>query len=106
MLGACIAEEGFTYGHHRCVRKLLRRILHDVLAFADRFELPELTAGLGKVWETLNVSLKFYSCVFRGHTALDAIRELQAEHPFGADDIKNIVVHSSRVSADHVGWKY
>lgn len=105
LLGACIAEEGFT-GITDVFESPYGGFCTTFSRSQDRFELPELTAGLGKVWETMNVSLKFYSCVFSGHTALDAIRELQAEHPFGADDIKNIVVHSSRVSADHVGWKY
>jgi len=58
------------------------------------------------VWETMNVSLKFYSCVFSGHTALDAIREIQEERPFGPNDFDRIVVHGSRVTMDHVGWKY
>lgn len=72
----------------------------------DRFNMDDLTAGLGSVWETMNVSLKFYSCVFSGHTSLDAIREMQEERSFGADDVAKIVVHGSQVTVDHVGWKY
>src|SRR6185312_11857784 len=29
----------------------------------DRFDLNELSSGLGREWETLRISLKFYSCV-------------------------------------------
>ncbi|GAA5234427.1 MmgE/PrpD family protein [Verticiella sediminum] len=72
----------------------------------DRFNMQDLTAGLGDVWETMNVSLKFYSCVFSGHTALNAITDIQEEHPFGPDDFERIVVHGSKVTMDHVGWKY
>lgn len=72
----------------------------------DRFNLAELTAGFGQVWQTLGVALKFYSCVGSNHTTLDAIRVLQAQRPFGAADIERIVVHGSQVTMDHVGWKY
>ena len=37
---------------------------------------------------------------------LDAIREMQAEKPFGAKEVKKISVHGSQVTMDHVGWKY
>jgi aconitate decarboxylase len=72
----------------------------------DRFKLEELTAGLGERWETMRISLKFYSCVGSNHTTLDAIRAMQARHPFGPQDVERIVVHGSQVTMDHVGWKY
>lgn len=72
----------------------------------DRFDLAELTAGLGERWETLRVSLKFYACVASNHTTLDALRALQARKPFGAADVERIVVHASRVTVDHAGWAY
>jgi len=72
----------------------------------DRFKLAELTAGFGSVWQTMNVALKFYSCVGSNHSTLDAIRELQAAHPLGAQDVEKIVVHGSQVTVEHVGWTY
>jgi len=72
----------------------------------DRFKLDELTSGLGERWETMRISLKFYSCVGSNHTTLDAIRMMQVRHPFGPGDIERIVVHGSQVTMDHVGWKY
>ena len=54
----------------------------------------------------MGVALKFYSCVGSNHTTLDAIREMQAEKPFGANDVEKIVVHGSKVTMEHVGWKY
>jgi aconitate decarboxylase len=72
----------------------------------DRFKLEELTSGLGERWETMRISLKFYSCVGSNHTTLDAIRELRGQYSFGCDDVERIVVHASRVTTDHVGWKY
>ncbi len=72
----------------------------------DRFNLHELTEGFGTVWQTMGVRLKFYSCVGSTHSTLDAVRELRSEHPFGPGDIEKILVHSSEVTAHHVGWKY
>jgi len=72
----------------------------------DRFNRAELTAGLGEHWETLRVALKFYACVGSNHTTLDAIRRMQARHPFSEADIDSILVHGSRVTMDHVGWRY
>jgi 2-methylcitrate dehydratase PrpD len=72
----------------------------------DRFRLDALTAGFGSEWQTLGVRLKLYACNGSTHSTLDAIRELQAEHPFGAADVANIVVHGSKSTVEHVGWKY
>lgn len=72
----------------------------------DRFDLDALIRGLGDTYETLRVSLKFYSCVGSNHTSLDAIRMMQERHPFSADDVEKFVVHGSQVTMDHVGWAY
>jgi 2-methylcitrate dehydratase PrpD len=72
----------------------------------DRFNLAELSAGLGERFETMRVSLKFYSCVSSNHTTLDAIREIKRRRPFTPDDVAKIVVHGSQVTVDHVGWPY
>jgi aconitate decarboxylase len=73
---------------------------------SDRFDLSQLSSHLGREWETLRVSLKFYACVGSNHTTLDAIRTMQARRPFGPDDIDEIVVHGSHVTVEHVGWPY
>ena len=31
---------------------------------------------------------------------------MQARHPFGAEDVEKFIVFGSRVTMDHVGWKY
>jgi 2-methylcitrate dehydratase PrpD len=72
----------------------------------DRFDLDELSSGLGKSFETMRISLKFYSCVGSNHTTLDAIRDIKKRRPFTLDDIESIVVHGSQVTVDHVGWPY
>jgi 2-methylcitrate dehydratase PrpD len=72
----------------------------------DRFQLAALTADLGERFETMGVALKFYACVGSNHTTLDAIRDIQAWHPFGPEDVESIVIHGSQVTVDHVGWPY
>jgi len=72
----------------------------------DRFDLKQLSAGLGERFETMRISLKFYSCVGSNHTTLDAIRDIRKRHPFAAADIDRITVHASQVTLDHAGWSY
>src|SRR5262249_23807707 len=72
----------------------------------DRFALAQLTAGLGDRFETLRISLKFYSCVGSNHTTLDAIRLIQARRPFRPEDIEKVTILASQATVDHVGWPY
>ncbi len=72
----------------------------------DRFDLAQLSSGLGERFETMRVSLKFYSCVGSNHTALDAIRDIRKRRSFTPDAIDRIVVHASQVTLDHAGWPY
>lgn len=72
----------------------------------DRFNLDELSAELGERFETMSVSLKFYSCVASNHTTLDAIRDIQRRRPFAVAELDKIVIHASQVTVDHVGWPY
>ena len=72
----------------------------------DRFDLDQLSAGLGERFETMGISLKFYSCVGSNHTTLDAIRDIQRRRPFTPAEVDKIVVHGSQVTVDHVGWPY
>ncbi len=72
----------------------------------DRFNLNALSADLGRKFETMGIALKFYSCVGSNHTTLDALADIRKRRPFERDEIKEIVVYGSQVTADHVGWPY
>jgi aconitate decarboxylase len=105
LYGGLLAEAGFT--------GILNVFESDYGGFCttfsrshDRFNLAELTSGLGVRFETTLVSLKFYSCVSSNHTTLDAIRAMRARRRFSVEDVDQIVVHGSQVTVDHVGWKY
>ena len=72
----------------------------------DRYDLAALSADLGERFETLQIALKFYSCVGSNHTTLDGIRDIRSRRPFAPDEVERIVVHGSKVTVDHVGWAY
>ena len=105
LYGALLAEAGFT-GIVDVFEAPYGGFCSTFSRSTDRFNLDELSWELGRQWETKRISLKFYSCVGSNHTTLDAIRAMQAEAPFGPDDIDSIVVHGSHVTVEHVGWPY
>jgi aconitate decarboxylase len=105
LYGALLAESGFT-GIIDVFEAEYGGFCSTFSRSTDRYDLEQLSAGLGERFETLRISLKFYSCVGSNHTTLDAIRKMQTLHPFGSDDIDHILVHGSRVTIDHVGWPY
>jgi 2-methylcitrate dehydratase PrpD len=105
LYGALLAEAGFT-GIVDVFESPYGGFCTTFSRSDDRFNLDELSWQLGRTWETLRISLKFYSCVGSNHTTLDAIRMMQEKTPFGADDIASIVVHGSQVTVEHVGWPY
>jgi len=105
LYGALLAEQGFT-GIVDVLESEYGGFCTTFSRSNDRFQLVELTAGLGETWQTMGVALKFYACAASNHTTLDALRELRARKAFGVEDVQKIVVHGSQVTADHVGWKY
>jgi len=105
LYGALLAEQGFT-GIVNVFESEYGGFCTTFSRSNDRFRMEELTAGLGSTWETMNVALKFYSCVRSNHTTVEAIRELRAKRPFAAEEVEKVVVYMSQVSMDHCGWDY
>jgi aconitate decarboxylase len=105
LYGALLAKDGFT-GIVDVFEAPYGGFCTTFSRSQDRFNLDELSAGLGERFETLRISLKFYSCVGSNHTTLDAIRDIRKRRPFTLDEIGSIVVHGSQVTVDHVGWPY
>lgn len=105
LYGALLAQNGFT-GIVDVFENPYGGFCSTFSRSTDRFDLKQLVDGLGERFETMRVALKFYSCVGSNHTTLDAIRTMRARHPFDVADVERIVVHGSRVTVDHVGWKY
>jgi aconitate decarboxylase len=105
LYGALLAKDGFT-GIMDVFEAPYGGFCSTFSRSQDRFHLEELSAGLGERFETLNISLKFYSCVGSNHTTIDAIRDIRRRRPFTIDELDTIVVHASQVTVDHVGWPY
>ena len=105
LYAALLAEKGFT-GIIDLFEAEYGGFCTTFSASQDQFDRERLIQGLGESFETMRVSLKFYSCVASNHTTLDAIQKLQQGRPFGADDVDHIVVHSSKATKEHVGWSY
>jgi 2-methylcitrate dehydratase PrpD len=105
LYGALLARDGFT-GIVDVFEAPYGGFCSTFSRSTDRFDLGELSRGLGEGFETMRIALKFYSCVGSNHTTLDAIRAIQARRPFVHDEIDRIVVHGSQVTVDHVGWAY
>jgi aconitate decarboxylase len=105
LYGALLAKDGFT-GIVDVFEAPYGGFCTTFSRSNDRFKLEELSKGLGEVFETMGIALKFYSCVGSNHTTLDSIRNIQKRRPFKPDELDKIVVHGSRVTVDHVGWPY
>ncbi len=105
LYAALLAEQGFT-GIADVFESPYGGFCTTFSGSRDKFDLAELTAGLGERFETMGVALKFYSCVGSNHTTLDAVRTIRARRPFTPDEVAAIVVHGSQVTVDHVGWPY
>jgi 2-methylcitrate dehydratase PrpD len=102
LYGALLAQNGFT-GIVDVFENPYGGFCTTFSRSTDRFDRTQLTDGLGERFETMRIALKFYSCVGSNHTTLDAIRNIQARHPFGAHEVVRILVRGSRVTMDHVG---
>src|ERR1700688_3838611 len=105
LYGALLAEAGFT-GIVNVFESKYGGFCTTFSRSQDRFNLAELTSGLGERVETMMILLKFYSCVGSNHPPLDAIREMRERHPFKIEELDKIEVFGSQVTVDHVGWKY
>jgi 2-methylcitrate dehydratase PrpD len=105
LYAALLAEAGFT-GIRDVFESPYGGFCTTFSASQDKFDLRALSAGLGERFETMRISLKFYSCVGSNHTTLDAIRELRRRRPFTAEEVTEVLVQGSRVTVDHVGWPY
>ncbi|HEY7241774.1 MAG TPA: MmgE/PrpD family protein [Burkholderiales bacterium] len=105
LYGALLAERGFT-GIEDVFESDYGGFCTTFSRSRNRFDLAQLTAGLGAAWQTMGVALKFYACVGSNHTTLDALRELREARAFVATEVERVVVYCSQATADHVGWKY
>ncbi len=77
-----------------------------LVTHSDKPSPEKATAGLGTIWETLNVGYKAYAAVTSIHTALDALATIMREHNLKACDIAEIDVALSEATYVHCAWTY
>ena len=99
---ALLAQRGFTG-----IEDVLEAAYGGYLVTHSDQPAPEkLTAGLGSVWETLNVGYKPYASVTSIHTALDALAQIMREQKLKADDIASVEASLSQATYVHCAWEY
>jgi len=67
-------------------------------AYAGISASSDITAGLGKQFEIMNVYFKLHAACRHVHPALDAIRTISDNHKIPADKIKNIQVYTYSIA--------
>ena len=100
--GALLASKGFTG-----IQNVIEAAFGGFLSTMTATSYPEnLTAGLGKTWETLNVAYKPYATVASIHTALDGLRAIMTNNHLEANDIESIDIACGKVTYHHCAWEY
>ncbi|MGX8014187.1 MmgE/PrpD family protein (plasmid) [Mesorhizobium sp. ORM8.1] len=89
-LAALLAEQGFIGN---------RYILDGETGFwrmfgSDQVDFERMVDGLGSKFEVQTIGFKPFPCCRWQHTALAAIKGLQTENSFSADDVKQVDIHS------------
>ena len=60
--------------------------------FSDSPNLPRLTHGLGREFETLNICIKRYACHINAHPPIEGLQKLRERNGFEPADVQEIVV--------------
>ena len=105
LYAAMLAERGFT-GITDVFENPYGGFCTTFSRSTDRFDLEQLTSGLGERYETMRISIKLYACVSTNHTSLDAMRKIRERRHFDAAEVESITVHCSRATVEHAGWPY
>jgi 2-methylcitrate dehydratase PrpD len=95
VMAACLAQDGFTGP-----TTVLEGKAGFLRVFCTDFDLGALTRGLGRDYATLNICLKRYACHITAQKAVQAIRELQAEHRIVGGDVRAITVTGAKRMAE------
>jgi len=98
LVAASFAREGFVGASHPIEGRY-----GFLNAYAPNPNHDRAAAGLGEVWETMNISVKPYPGCRFAHAAIDAAIDLKREHDLGPDDIDSIAVGLSRKGLDLTG---
>jgi len=96
ILAARLAGEGYTGPES---------VLEGKFGYLDAYcrdgDPKLLTVNLARDWKTLHITMKRYACHMNAHTAIQALRELMAEHAFQGKDVAGVVVEGSDKLVSH-----
>jgi 2-methylcitrate dehydratase PrpD len=70
------------------------------------YRLDELTRGLGSEWASAELNFKMWPCRVPIHPTLEAIRSLQVEHAFDAEQVRRVRVWLDEGAYKAVGWPW
>jgi 2-methylcitrate dehydratase PrpD len=87
VLAASLAADGFAGP-----RTVLEGEFGFLKVFCTQWDLAELTRGLGEEYVVSTTVLKRYPCHATAHTAVKAVRDLQAAHGFTSAEVEAIAV--------------
>ena len=80
-------------------------VLEGKFGFLDVFcrdgDAKLLTQGLGTDWDTLRIVIKRYPFHMSAHTAVQALRELMAEHAFEGSQVAGITLEAANKTISH-----
>ncbi len=96
VLAALLASDGFDGPH-----TVLEGRFGFLEAYCRNGDAAELTAGLGKTWETRRICIKAYPSHVTAHTPIQALRQLMQDHAFTADDITRLQITGSDKLLSH-----
>jgi 2-methylcitrate dehydratase PrpD len=91
VVAASLAAEGFTGP-----TSVLEGQAGFLRAFCPEWDVGELTHGLGDKFECRTIMMKRYACHITAHNAVEAVRDLSAQHKFGAADVASITIDGNR----------
>ncbi len=75
-------------------------------ATSDQVDLSLATAELGKKFVSGETNIKPYACCASSHSAVDAILELKAKHPFRPSEVEKVLVKTAGVVQVQCGFEY
>lgn len=71
--------------------------------YGDGADAAELTRGLGRTWQTLEIAVKPYPCCRHSHAAIDGLLALRQEHDLHVDEIVAVRIGISTAGVAAVG---
>jgi 2-methylcitrate dehydratase PrpD len=75
-------------------------------AMSDEVDLALATAELGTRFLSGETAIKPYACCASSHSAVDAVLEIKAKHPFPPSDVEKVLVKTARGVHLQCGFQY